>query len=72
MGEESEAKKGGVLFIWKERGGEGFRGGEAGWCTPMQEGVVGKGGGAKYFFSGPKCPPNFLYVFFVYWFFSSP
>ena len=41
-----------------ESGGECFRGGEAGWCTPGLGGSRG-GGGGKYFFSGPKCPPRF-------------
>ena len=42
-------KKGGT-FIWKWRGGEGFRGGEAGWCTPGLGGCREEGGGANFFF----------------------
>ena len=49
-------------FLWKIRGGGGSSlwvgaGGERG-----REGVCWElgGGGAKYFFSGPKCPPSSL------------
>ena len=38
------------LFIWKYRGGKGFRGGEAGWCTAGLGGCRGQGGGANDFY----------------------
>ena len=49
-------KRGGEFYLEIERGGEGFRGGEAGWCTPGLGGCRGKTGGAKYFRGVPKCP----------------
>ena len=46
---------GGYFYLEKERGS--FRGGEEGWCTSALGGCHGEGG-AKYFFSGPKCLPR--------------
>ena len=43
---------GGPVLI-KNRGRGGFRGGRALW-----ECLRGGGGGPKYFFGGPKCPPR--------------
>ena len=54
-GRESSRRKRGATFGNREGGG--FRGGEAGWCTPGLGGCRGEGG-AKYIFSGPKCPPS--------------
>ena len=60
---ESGATWGGVGFLLKiPRGGgvsqEGVGGGEgAGRVSAGDLGNLG-GGGAKYFFSGPKCPPR--------------
>ena len=48
----------GVGFLLKlEGGGGGFRGGVVGGGRAPGECLWG-GGGAKFFFSGPKCPPR--------------
>ena len=71
--EESKAKRGVYFYLEIERGGGGFRGGEAGWCTPALGGCRGEGGGAKYFFFGAemstksmKCLPRQLGVKIVH------
>ena len=46
------------LFIKKYREGGGFRGGGAGGGRAPGRMSVGREGGSKYFFSGPKCPPR--------------
>ena len=57
-GEESEEVAGAPVFFIKSRGRGRFpttrrgRGKGAGGMS------VGRGGGPKYFFSGPKCPPS--------------
>ena len=48
----------GYLLFGTERGGRVFEEGRRGGGHRGWEGVVGRGGGAKYFFSGPKCPPS--------------
>ena len=61
-GESRGDREGGqVDFLLKMTGGRGLpRGGGEG--RGGREGVCGAiGGGAKYFFSGPKCPPSYLY-----------
>ena len=52
--------EGGNGFLLKiPRGGGGFSG-QVGGGSSGREGVCGEfGGGAKYFFSGPKFPPSF-------------
>ena len=40
------------------RGGGGFPRRRRGRGTGRRGNVCGEGGGAKYFFSGPKCPPR--------------
>ena len=50
---------GGSIFYWKsqEGGSPGGRGADGpGGCLPPNWGIGG--GGAKYFFLGPKCPPS--------------
>ena len=49
---------GGVGFLLKIPGGGGLSGGREGGEGVCKE-FWGMGGGAKYFFSGPKCPPSF-------------
>ena len=52
------------FFIENPRGGGGSRRGRgAGRVSAANWGSWG-GGGTKYFFSGPKCPPSCLLVFF--------
>ena len=47
------------LFIFPNRGRRGgFRGEGAGGGRAPGECLWGEGGGAKYFFSEPKCPPS--------------
>ena len=56
--EKFEAKRGGLFFIGKQRWGGGVprRGGK---LVHKEAGRVSRGGGgAKYFFSRPKCPPS--------------
>ena len=51
----------GLLVLKIPRGG-GFPGGEAdgaGRVSAANWGILGGGGGAKLFFSGPKRPPSF-------------
>ena len=60
-GESEAAGRGGVDFALKIPEGGGSPGGAEG--SRGREGVCGQlgiwgGGGAKYFFSGPKCPPS--------------
>ena len=56
-GESDAPGGGGVDFLLKNaRRGGGVSGeGGGGWVSV---GNFGRGGGAKYFFSGPKCPPR--------------
>ena len=56
--EESEAKRG-VTFIWKQREGGGVFPSRGGGVVHTGAGRVSRGGaGAKFVFSGPKCPPS--------------
>ena len=53
---------GGPVLIQNRGRGVGFRGGGAGRGMAPGECLWGGGGGAKYFFSGPKRPPS-IFVF---------
>ena len=64
-GVRGDREGGGVGFLLKipgggvsQRGWEGARG--PGGCLQGIWRNWGGGGGAKYFFSGPKCPPRFV------------
>ena len=62
-GEASEEAAGGGGSI-KIEGGGGVRGGGVGGGRALEGMSVGRGGGgAKYFFSGPKCPPRERFCF---------
>ena len=56
--EASEEVAGGGRFLIKIEGGGGGSEEEAREGEGRRGNVYGEGGGAKFFFSGPKCPPR--------------
>ena len=53
-------REGGVRFLLKIPGGGGLQEGRPrGRRASAAHLGIGRGGGAKYFFSGPKCPASF-------------
>ena len=61
LGEGEEGVRGGIGFLLKAPVGRGFLGGRgrgAGRVSAASWGIVLGGGGANFFFSGPKCPPS--------------